>query len=89
MYLYFCIHSFFRFCKRAKELLRQNGVEFFAYELDVESDGASVKQALVKMTSQTTVPNIFISGQHIGGFDKLSAFVKKNNGADFRALLEQ
>ena len=37
MYLYFYIHSFFRFCKRAKELLRQNGVEFFAYELDVES----------------------------------------------------
>lgn len=55
----------------------------------LQLDGASVKQALVKMTSQTTVPNIFISGQHIGGFDKLSAFVKKNNGADFRALLEQ
>jgi glutaredoxin 3 len=36
-------------------------------------DGSAIQAALREMTGQTTVPNIFIKQQHIGGNSDLQA----------------
>lgn len=45
---------------------------FQAIELDQLPDGASIQQELAAMTGQTTVPNIFIKGKHVGGCDAVT-----------------
>jgi glutaredoxin 3 len=39
-------------------------------------DGADIQNALAEMTSQRSVPNIFINKQHIGGNSDLQALKK-------------
>ena len=36
-------------------------------------DGRDIQAALKQTTGQRTVPNIFIGGKHIGGFDAISS----------------
>ena len=58
------------YCARAKALLEKKGAAF--EETDVMED--SVKRSEMRERSKrTTVPQIFINGQHIGGSDELSA----------------
>jgi glutaredoxin 3 len=58
------------YCARAKSLLEKKGAAF--EETDVMED--SVKRAEMRERSRrTTVPQIFINGQHIGGSDELAA----------------
>lgn len=38
-------------------------------ELDQEEDGKEIQAALLAKTGQRTVPNVFVSGQHVGGND--------------------
>ena len=33
-------------------------------------DGAQIKSLLKEKTGQKTVPNVFVKGKHIGGFDR-------------------
>ncbi|KAL6903672.1 hypothetical protein ACP4OV_004485 [Aristida adscensionis] len=61
--------SYCPYCVRVKELFKQLGASFKAIELDVESDGADLQNALKEWTGQRTVPNVFINGKHIGGCD--------------------
>ena len=42
-------------------------------QLDEMDDGADIQEALREITGQTTVPNTFINGQHIGGNVDLQA----------------
>lgn len=59
------------FCHAAKRLLTAKGVSFA--ETDVSRDPAQ-KQAMMKRANgRHTVPQIFIDGSHIGGFDDLAA----------------
>ncbi|CAH6718644.1 glutaredoxin-2 [[Candida] jaroonii] len=39
------------------------------YELDEIEGGSEIQQALLEITGQSTVPNVFINGEHIGGND--------------------
>ena len=58
------------YCARAKALLDKKGAAY--EETDVMED--SVKRTEMRERSRrTTVPQIFINGQHIGGSDELSA----------------
>ena len=58
------------YCARAKALLERKGAAF--EETDVMED--AVKRAEMRERSKrTTVPQIFINGQHIGGSDELAA----------------
>ena len=50
--------------------------------------GGEVQAALQTKTNQRTVPNIFIGGKHIGGFDALSALAK-NTPDLFKELVKQ
>jgi glutaredoxin 3 len=58
-----------RWCDRAKELLRERGVMHIE-EVRVDLDGYE-GQKMRQITGRNTVPQIFIDGEHIGGFDDL------------------
>lgn len=61
------------YCHAAKRLLRSKNVPF--EELDVTDDDAR-RSWLVEKTGRRTVPQIFIDGTPVGGFDDLSALDK-------------
>jgi glutaredoxin 3 len=59
------------YCHAAKDLLRGKGVAFEEFDLTNDAEG---RANLVKRSNGLrTVPQIFINGKHIGGFDALSA----------------
>jgi glutaredoxin 3 len=62
--------QFCSYCVRAKALLRQKGVEF--EEIDVGDDDA-VREKMIEESGRRTVPQIFINGQPVGGFEELRA----------------
>jgi glutaredoxin 3 len=59
------------YCIRAKELLRRKGAVFT--EISVEGDPAGRAAMTERAGGASTVPQIFIDGQHIGGCDDLHA----------------
>lgn len=58
------------FCHRAKALLQSKGATF--QELPIDGDAAK-REEMISRSGRTTVPQIFIDGQHIGGCDDLYA----------------
>ena len=58
------------YCARAKALLEKKGAAF--EETDVMEDEVKRKE-MRERSRRTTVPQIFINGQHIGGSDELAA----------------
>ena len=59
------------YCARAKKLLGEKGVDFEEYEISM---GGEKRQEMIQRAGGgTTVPQIFIDGQHIGGSDDLAA----------------
>ncbi|KAL9051250.1 MAG: hypothetical protein Q9162_006139 [Coniocarpon cinnabarinum] len=75
--------SYCPFCKATKQLLSDNGANFYTIELDQVDDGAAIQDALEEMTSQRSVPNVFIKQQHIGGNSEL-----QEKKADLPSLLQ-
>ena len=59
--------SFCPFCKKTKALFNEKGVDFKVYELNEMDDGADIQAALLEISGQKTVPNVFINGVHVGG----------------------
>ena len=58
------------YCSRAKSLLEQKGAAYD--EMDVMMDDKKRTEMRTR-AKRTTVPQIFINGQHIGGSDELAA----------------
>ncbi len=58
------------YCARAKGLLEQKGAAYD--EMDVMEDSAK-RVEMRERSKRSTVPQIFINGQHIGGSDELAA----------------
>lgn len=58
------------YCSAAERLLRSKGVDF--ENIDCTGDQAK-RQWLVEATGRTTVPQIFIDGKAIGGYDDMKA----------------
>ena len=58
------------YCARAKGLLDQKGAAY--EEMDVMMDEKK-RTEMRERSKRSTVPQIFINGQHIGGSDELSA----------------
>ncbi len=63
--------AFCPYCTRAKALLTAKGAAFEEY--DITLGGAKRVEMQERAPSRTTVPQIFIGGQHIGGCDDLVA----------------
>ncbi|XVE54976.1 hypothetical protein DITRI_Ditri03aG0124500 [Diplodiscus trichospermus] len=61
------------YCNRVKQLFTQLGASYKTIELDEGSDGGDLQAALAEWTGQSTVPNVFIGGTHIGGCDSVMA----------------
>jgi glutaredoxin 3 len=59
------------FCIRAKQLLKQRGVELIE-EIRVDLD-PDQRATMMKITGRRTVPQIFIGETHVGGCDDLVA----------------
>ncbi len=62
--------SWCSFCKRAKSLLESKGVEYTS--IDIE-DMPEKRDEMIERTGRTSVPQIFINDQAIGGCDDLFA----------------
>ncbi|KAK9278900.1 hypothetical protein L1049_028481 [Liquidambar formosana] len=74
------------YCKKVKQLLSQLGASYKVIELDEESDGSEMQSALAQWTGQSTVPNVFIGGKHIGGCD---AVMEKHQQGKLLPLLTE
>ncbi|MBB4632051.1 glutaredoxin 3 [Sphingosinicella soli] len=57
------------YCTRAKSLLKSKGANF--EEIDITLCGSRRSEMIQRAHGRTTVPQIFIGGQHIGGSDDL------------------
>jgi len=58
------------YCARAKALLEKKGVAFAEISLDEEPGR---RDEMIRRAHRTSVPQIFIDGEHIGGSDELAA----------------
>jgi glutaredoxin 3 len=58
------------YCRMAKRLLEERGIEYEEIDCTHEPD---LRKQLVERTGRRTVPQIFINDVPIGGFDELAA----------------
>lgn len=63
------------YCARALALLRSKDVVIDEYEISM--DALKRAEMIERANGRTTVPQIFINGQHIGGSDDLAALDEK------------
>jgi glutaredoxin 3 len=59
------------FCTRAKSLLKSKNIAFV--EIDVTEDDALREKMIELSGGRRSVPEIFINGKIVGGFDELKA----------------
>ena len=59
------------YCARAKSLLEKKGVDYV--NIDVIEDTSKRDEMVKRAGGRQTVPQIFIDGEHIGGFDDMAA----------------
>lgn len=58
------------YCMRARSLLDEKGVDYD--EVRVDADWEKRREMEVK-SRRRTVPQIFVDGRHVGGYDELRA----------------
>lgn len=73
------------YCRRAEAFLREKGVPFQA--VDVTHDDA-MREKLVELTGQRTVPQIFIGGKSIGGYSDMMALHTRGELAPLLGLTQ-
>ncbi|CAG7817945.1 unnamed protein product [Allacma fusca] len=62
--------SYCPYCDKVKDLFKKLSAQFYGLELDeIGQEGSLLQAALKTRTGQSTVPNVFINGNHIGGCD--------------------
>jgi glutaredoxin len=66
-FLIYCAESY---SWRAKRLLRRKG---HAFEVVDVTDDAELRTWLARATGRNTVPQIFVDGRTVGGFDDIKA----------------
>lgn len=60
--------SYCPYCTETKQFFESlPGVSTSVHELDEMEMGGKIQRALLTMTGQRTVPNVFVQSQHIGG----------------------
>lgn len=72
------------YCTRAEQLLQRKGVqEIEKIRVDLHPE---LRVAMMEKTGRRTVPQIYIGGEHVGGYDDLAA-LERAGGLD--RLLEK
>ena len=59
------------YCARAKSLLERKGIKY--ENIDIIEDSSRREEMVQRAHGRTSVPQIFIDGEHIGGCDDLYA----------------
>ena len=66
--------AFCPYCMRASVLLKRKGVA--VQEIDVSND-PTTRERLLRDTGSHTVPQIFINGASVGGYDDIAALDRR------------
>jgi glutaredoxin 3 len=67
------------YCVAAKNLLKNKQLEYREIMVDKDPEERAI---MIEKSGRTSVPQIFINGTHVGGFDDLSAKVRNNELQD-------
>jgi len=72
------------YCIRAEQLLKNKGVsEIEKIRVDLQPE---LRVAMMEKTGRRTVPQIFINGEHVGGYDNIAEL---NHEGTLDALLSK
>ncbi len=63
------------YCDQAKALLKSKGIEFEERKI---GDGYTKEELLEAVPTARTVPQIFLDGKLIGGFNELQQYIQNN-----------
>ena len=77
------------FCKNAKKLLDDMGVEYTAVELNEMEGGMAIRAELAKKTGRTSMPNIWIGGEGIGGCNDGPGIMTLHKNGELEGMLKQ
>jgi glutaredoxin 3 len=59
------------YCVRAEQLLKRKGISAIEkIRIDLQPE---MRDIMVEKTGRRTVPQIYINGEHVGGFDDMAA----------------
>ena len=61
-------------CTKAKNLLKNKGIE---YEEKNIAEGYNIQDLLELVPNARTMPQIWLDGEHLGGYDRLEAKLKE------------
>lgn len=71
------------YCVAAKNFLKQKGLDYA--EIRIDTDPAR-REEMVARTHRRTIPQIFIAGQYVGGYDELVAADRSGKLASILAI---
>ena len=71
------------YCTAAKRLLKNKGADFFEINVLFNTER---REQMIKLSGRRTVPQIFIGGQHVGGYAELSEL---DNNGELNTLLAE
>jgi glutaredoxin 3 len=69
--------SFCPYCQKAKALLTNAKIEFYAVDIENRPDMEQIQDYLKELTGARTVPRVFVGGKSIGGCDDTTALLQK------------
>ena len=69
------------FCEKAKELLKEKGVTFSTIVVGQDIDRDTFLADIKRLTGKdvTTVPQVFLEEEYIGGYDELKAHYEQQD----------
>lgn len=70
------------YCVAAKNYLKAKGLEYREVRIDLD---ATARKEMMDQAKRSSVPQIFVNGTHVGGFDDMVALDRAGN---FTPLLE-
>lgn len=65
------------YCTKAKALLEDNGMSFEEYDMDEEDNVEWLEERMP--SPSTKIPQIFIDGENIGGYDDLVVHLQNHS----------
>ena len=70
------------YCVAAKNFLKSRGVTWTEVRVDTDPEA---RRTMMETSKRTSVPQIFIGGVHVGGFDEMVAMDRRG---ELKPLLE-
>lgn len=76
--------SYCPYCRQTKEDIanyiytKHIRTTAYVFELNEYNEGDDIHAALIRVSNQDTVPNVYVNGEHIGGGDKTREAIKNN-----------